>query len=479
MLKLFKSYKFGVILLLTILVAVGLVLNSYSRFYSSISIAELQNSNSQRTALKTRETAYADYLQNIDEYNNRYNLFQKEADKLLEIKKSKETISGEEIALVSENDDLIRNPKNYKPQVYTSLTKETLNQANILSISPKIEAQGLSTRVGFIDSSIANNAQNIDVYTQFSVTFTVNPTAAQLDTLQFYPKADFTKSVNNNVVTIKPNKLNRNTNYTFGIPLFGICGTNNCSKNSAIWTHGISFKTPVKQTILAGYTIQGNPIFAYAYGNANSSGKSILLTGATHGEEWRTGGLWNWVAWMDANQDQIASQNKEMIIIVEINIDGANRQKSTGRYDTAARYNSRGVNLNRNFPNQWRPCSVCGSGPASEPETQAVTGVSLVENVTHMIAYHNQWPPLGIIFLGDNSNSTTFAWSQWVSSKTGYPVGIYNGPEVNNPSGDVPGDQVVWAESVGIRGLLIEGTYKTVDDYGKNYPMYLALVQEF
>lgn len=472
-----KKVYFGIITILVGLTITGLVLTPYLQTYFGLTVGQIETSTNQNIALNLQENTYQDYLQNISAYTDRYEFFKKESLPLLQQKINQNTEPQ-----TDDIEEFIRIPKNFTPVTYsnTDITKQVLQQAEIGKASPKIEMQSLPSTVGFSSTSIANGATNINVYQQFNVVFPSIPTQETINRLQFFPEVNFTKVVNGNTVTITPMKMKRNTNYTFGVPGgLEICGLDNCSTKT-IWSHGFSFKTSLKEAILSGFTVNGLPIFAFAYGNADDAGKSILLTGATHGEEWHAGGLWNWLGWMEANNQELANQNKEILIITEINRDGADRQRASRRFNNAARYNSRGVNLNRNFPNQWSGCTICGSSPGSEPETQAVMGVSLVENVTHMIAYHNQWPPVGIIFLGDNGNPTTVAWAQWAGAKTGYPVGIYSGPEVNTTSsGDVPGDQVVWAESVGIRGLLIEGSYRGVDDYGKNFPMYLALVREF
>lgn len=478
-----KKIYLSLISIVFALTITGLLLSPYFQVYLNNKIETVELSDTAKIARNQEEQAYQDYLENIDQYTRSYNVFKEQTDKEFQQIANNSTPSSAPAKPVSDYDELSRNPNDYTLATFNDQNFDKTQFLSQQSISQpsKVESQALPNMIGFSSSSIPNGATNINVYQQFNVTFSSAPTTEQLNNLRFYPETSFTKTLSGNTVTVTPTRMKRNTNYIFGaFGGYGICGSSNCSDNSAYWSHALSFKSAIKEAVLTGFTLQNKPIFAFAYGNADSSGKSILLTGATHGEEWHSGGLWNWLAWLDANQNEFSNQNKEMLVITEINRDGADRQRATRKFDLAARYNSRGVNLNRNFPNQWAPCNVCGSGPASEPETQAVIGVSLVENVTHMIAYHSQWPPLGIIFLGDNSNPTTVSWAQWAGSKTGYPVGIYNGPEVANTSGgDVPGDQVVWAESVGIRGLLIEATYKGVDDYGKNFPMYVALVREF
>jgi len=456
-----------------------LVFVSNFKTFHNINLKELEATESIKLSKDAEEQAYQDYFENIELYTRSYILFKEEADKKIAQQTSPEKNSTSNPRYLADYDDLSRIPTDYTLKNFSDVK----NIQPLINQTPTVEqnasTQSVPNRVGFTASSINNGSTNINVYQQFTVTFDSPPTIQQVNNLRFKPEVNFTRTVSGNTVTITPTRMRRNTNYIFGINLgLGICGTTNCTNQDSFWSHAISFKSAIKEVILTGFTIQNKPIFAMAYGNADTTGKSILLTGATHGEEWHAGGLWNWIAWLDQNQNEFANQNKEMLVIQEINRDGADRQRASRRFDLAARYNTRGVNLNRNFPNQWRSCSICGSGPASEPETQAVIGVSLVENVTHMIAYHNQWPPVGIIFLGDNSNPDTVSWAQWTGSKTGYPVGIYTGPEIQG-GGDVPGDQVVWAESVGIRGLLIEGSYRGVDDYGKNFPMYLALVREF
>lgn len=389
-------------------------------------------------------------------------------------------VSEDSIAEKEDTDDLVEEYLAKNVTFPDQIINPTNKVANLAPAFNTILPQN-NVLTGFLSTNIANNSENIPTNQQIVVTFSQRPSDEVINSLRFYPDAPFTKSMSGKTLTVIPSGvgLGRKTEYVFGLGGMGICGGDFCSPQKNYWYYALRFKTKIAETRVVGYSIQGRSIYGHFYGNATEGGKSILLTGATHGEEWHAGGLWMLVDFMNNNLHEISNQNKELIIVPEVNVDGVLRQKQTGRYDTAARLNSRGVNLNRNFPAQWSPCTRCGSGSASEPETQAVMNLTFAEKVTHTIIYHNQWPPHGIIFTGNDSNPETQAWWSWTSARTGYPMGTYDGPEIINSQGDVPGDQSVWSESVGVRALLIEGTYRGVTDWDKNFPMYLALLREF
>jgi hypothetical protein len=335
-----------------------------------------------------------------------------------------------------------------------------------------------TTLVGFSSSSIQPRQQGITIPSSFSVTFPQTPTPNLISSLQFYPQAQFTTILNGNTLTVTPTRLNRDSEYIFGLRSVGICNSYTCTDHSEKWHYAIPFKTAHWEKVIYGHSVLGRPLEAWIFGNSNSSGKRIMLTGATHGEEWHAGGLWMLRDFMIANPQEIFGKNKTFVIVPFVNIDGVIVQQTTGSYGLDARYNARGVNLNRSFPAGWIPCPWCGPYPASEPETYHLINLVGQQSITHKIAYHNQWPPHGIIFMGNRRNPATVNMAYWVSQRTGYPVGVYNGPEVATTS-SVPGDQVVWAETQGITSILIEGTYRGVTDWNKNFNMYLALIREF
>lgn len=350
--------------------------------------------------------------------------------------------------------------------------------------------------IGFTSSTLANDSVDVDVNVEFTVTIPAIPLAEITNLLGFYPKADFTISRSGNQVTVKASRLKRSTQYVFGLKNQGIC-IKSCSTNAGVWNYALHFTTIHKEVYVYGKSVQNRDLVAYIYGNADANGKSIMLTGGIHGEEWRSGGLPQMVSYLEANPEEIVGQNKEIIIVPRANPDGAQRNidnvNATGNlYSSVGRLNSNGVNLNRNWPDVWEPCGTsCGSLEGSEPEVYNLRDLTLSEGVTHLISYHAQWPPNGMIFLGsDTSFAPTYNFATWVSQRSGFPIGVFDGPGSSDDLGYVPGDQSVWGEFHNIRSLIIEATYRPNSDYNSgtlvarlgapnNYPLFLALLRDF
>ncbi|MEI6728905.1 MAG: M14 family zinc carboxypeptidase [bacterium] len=369
------------------------------------------------------------------------------------------------------------------------------SSANFAKQSPSPLQTQSTSLIGFTASTLANDSVDVDVNVEFTVTIPVIPPSEITNVLGFYPKADFTISRNGNLVTVKANRLQRSTQYTFGLKNQGIC-IKSCSSDAGTWYYALNFSTIYKEVYVYGKSVQNRDLVAYLYGNADKNGKSIMLTGGIHGEEWRSGGLTQMVSYLDANPNEIIGQNKEIIIVPRANPDGAQRNiddvAATGNlFSSVGRHNARNVNLNRNWPDVWLPCSTCGAFEASEPEVFNLKNLTLGENVTHLISYHAQWPPNGILFLGsDTSFAPTYNFATWVSQRSGFPIGVFDGPGSVDDLGYVPGDQSVWGEFNNIRSLIIEATYRPNSDYNSgtlearlgapnNYPLFLALLRDF
>ena len=128
--------------------------------------------------------------------------------------------------------------------------------------------------------------------------------------------------------------------------------------------------------MVVGHSVHGRPITARVVGPATAR-RRILLVGCIHGNE--CAGL----RIVSALARSRPAPGVQLWLIGELNPDG-----------TAAgtRQNAHGVDLNRNFPYQWRPVSdptyYSGPRPLSEPETRAA--VRLVKRIRPAVTiwYH-------------------------------------------------------------------------------------------
>ena len=109
-----------------------------------------------------------------------------------------------------------------------------------------------------------------------------------------------------------------------------------------------------------GYSAQGRPILASHRGTPG--GTVILVVGVIHGNE--NAGL----AILDQLRTMPLPPNTDLWLMDAMNPDGVAND---------VRHNGNGVDLNRNFPHDWTQIAepgvweYSGTGPASEPETQA------------------------------------------------------------------------------------------------------------
>ncbi|HQZ34422.1 MAG TPA: DUF2817 domain-containing protein [Ilumatobacteraceae bacterium] len=127
-----------------------------------------------------------------------------------------------------------------------------------------------------------------------------------------------------------------------------------------------------------GHSAQGRPIVASHRGT--SGGTVILVVGVIHGNE--TAGL---SILQDLRTLQLPP-DIDLWLIDSINPDGV---------ANAERHNGNGVDLNRNFPHDWTQVAqfgdweYSGTGPASEPETQAFIAFT-TRIVPHLTLWYHQ-----------------------------------------------------------------------------------------
>jgi protein MpaA len=138
--------------------------------------------------------------------------------------------------------------------------------------------------------------------------------------------------------------------------------------------------TAAKRQVI-GHSVQGRPIVSVRSGAADPAVK-VLVVGAIHGNE--TAGMRIARRLTRAG----ALRGAELIVVPTINPDGA---------AAGTRGNAHGVDLNRNFPFDWRPLTggeYSGTGPLSEPESRAARQLILGERPDVTIWFHQ---PFGLI----------------------------------------------------------------------------------
>lgn len=135
------------------------------------------------------------------------------------------------------------------------------------------------------------------------------------------------------------------------------------------WT--FSSRTICYYTQTFGYSQQGRPLSAWVFG---SGSKTILYTGAIHGNEQGTRSLmYAWINELEVNARSIPA-DVQIVVVPSVNPDGVAAN---------IRANANNVDLNRNFNvSDWKQDIVTpgnqpwpgggGNAPMSEPETQAL-----------------------------------------------------------------------------------------------------------
>ncbi len=184
-----------------------------------------------------------------------------------------------------------------------------------------------------------------------------------------------------------------------------------------------SFELAQERREVIGYSYAGRPIEVYTFGNGHR--QRMIVAGIHGGYEGNTIDLAEaLIAWLDANPEFIP-HDKTLYILRSLNPDGEAR----GRNEYG-RSNARGVDLNRNFPVNWRAVwdrRGCwnvlklsgGAYPGSEPETQAMMNFIQTHSIEALISYHSA--ALGIFPGGEPWDRASIRLAQALSEVTGYP----------------------------------------------------------
>ena len=207
---------------------------------------------------------------------------------------------------------------------------------------------------------------------------------------------------------------------------------------------------------IIGYSVQNRPIKAYTVGWGR---RAIVLVGGLHGgAEWSTTDLVTRAAEYYRLRAADVPPTVSLVFIPSANPDGL----ALGR-TRAARFNARGVDLNRNWDCGWKRTSKWndttvsgGAAPFSEPETSALRDFILELKPALVVFYHSQAGTVGTgVCAADLPDSIDIAHR--VARATGY---VFN----DEPFYEVSGESAGYFNQEGIPAIEIElWTHADVD----------------
>ncbi|MBI3166506.1 MAG: hypothetical protein IPG44_12225 [Anaerolineales bacterium] len=172
-----------------------------------------------------------------------------------------------------------------------------------------------------------------------------------------------------------------------------------------------------------GYSVSGRPIEVYIFGNGER--EKMIVAGIHGGYEWNTIALADELIQHIFDNPEIIPDDVTLYILRNLNPDGDARD-----HGIDGRVNDHGVDLNRNFPANWKKTwdrdgcwsltpTTGGTGPGSEPETQAVMYFLQTHDVETLISYHSA--ALGVFPGGEPWEADSKKFSKALSKATGYP----------------------------------------------------------
>lgn len=309
------------------------------------------------------------------------------------------------------------------------------------------------------------------VYSSSNITLTFDsPVASNQNVVKYVTLTTGGKAipaavyVNGNTATIDPSApLPRCTSFRVSV-LDGLASTHGITGGSA-WA--MNSRSVCHTESVIGSSVLGRSIVAYHFGNGPSK---ILFVGNMHGNEASAKYTLNsLVDELEAKYDQIPA-NRTIIIIPSLNPDGL---------ISGNRYNSRQVDLNRNFPDiDWQANVTVaggetlvnngGTSPLSEPETAALASFIQANSPRLILSYH---AVASVVIANESGDSTSLANTYASLSNYWAPSPSQSGGLFNY---QITGTLEGWAYNVlGIPTLVIEqSTYYGNEFYSQQNAMW-------
>ena len=132
------------------------------------------------------------------------------------------------------------------------------------------------------------------------------------------------------------------------------------------------------EELVLGQSVEGRPIVARPHGSEDAA-ETLLVLASIHGSEPAgTPLVERFEAWLADHPEELT--DRRVVIIPIANPDGYQRRE---------RYNTNGVDLNRNFPAGNRTEeTIHGDAPLSEPESRALMRALTTYNPSRVVSLH-------------------------------------------------------------------------------------------
>lgn len=174
---------------------------------------------------------------------------------------------------------------------------------------------------------------------------------------------------------------------------------------------------------IIGYSVSSRPLEVYTFGQGE---KQVMIVAGIHGGyEWNTIALADELIIYINKHPEIIPSDTKLFILRNMNPDGDARAHTVD-----GRVNDHGVDLNRNFPENWQAewdrdgcwdytTTTGGAEPGSEPETRAVINFLSTHKVVALISYHSA--ALGIFPGGEPWEAGSVKFAKALAKVTQYP----------------------------------------------------------
>lgn len=281
--------------------------------------------------------------------------------------------------------------------------------------------------------------------------------------------------------------------FVYGLPLNVLAGANELSDPNQL-QEGQALRIPLAAVTpvgrptrdygydILGFSIEGRAIEAFSFGDGPND---VVFVGGIHGGyEWNTVLLaYEMIDYLNGNREAIP-ETVTVHVVPAANPDGLHQvtgrdgrfaAELVGATPRAARFNGRGVDLNRNWSCGWSESARWGgtavdpgSAPFSEPETRALRDYFARLAPRSVIFWHSAFGLVAPGQCGDAAGSAALA--QLYGEAAGYPVGAFTAYALSGTASD-------WLSERGIPAAAVELTTHESTEFGRNLAGVLAVLE--